>query len=352
MCQFYSEQKDSILDFIKVWINDESSSSSCYIGWLLYEGGFITWGIILKIICDAVDLHVSNMLFSRSKTRCFRQFDWFLWKHLAIILGKIKGTPRLDRPVLATSDLYEYAGDYQADPICSISCSNATQFFIQQREWWGSTLFNPNSLGNFVWGLLLEEIQSRLRRLELYPYETASDLGKCGVVSSPSINVEDAISESFILPVSDETREAVWTELQTVLVKGCFASEHFRSLTQDIEDDSDFDTRKEIFYPLSVITAMAAGAEKRSEGVTTPFLRLGAKQLEILTYQIIVCCHLRTQDSLFVIRAVQLLCMHRSKRADICIGFLMRQGVNVERAIVFANRMCSTGGEMCKLFKK
>ena len=334
-------------------MNEESSSSSCYIGWLLYEGGFITWGAILKMFCDALELHVPNMLFSRSRTKSIRQLDWFLWKHLACLLGRIKGSPRLERPVLASSDLYEHAGDYQADPICSVSRSIASQFFSEQREWWGSTILNPNTLGNFVWGLTLEEIRSRLRRIELYPYAAAGDIGSCGIFNPLGSDNEDAIGESFILPVNDESREVIWMELQTVLVKGCFASEHFRTLTQDPEDDddSDFEAKRDTFYPLSVLTAIAAGADKRGEGITTPYLRLGAKQLEVLTYQIIVCCHLRTQDSLFVVRAVQLLCMHRSKRADICLEFLTRQGVNVERAILFANRMFSKGGEMCSLFK-
>ena len=318
--------------------------------WLLYEGGSITWGEILKIICDAIEFHVPNMLFSQSRTKCITQFHWFLWKHLAFLLGKVKGTPNLDRPVLKSSDVYDYAGDFQADPICVVPMSSPSQILFENRLWWGRTILNPNILGNFVWGVSQEEICSRLRRLELYPYTPVHELSCCGVFGALDSEAQGQDCEAYKFPADEERKQLVWTELQAVLVKGCDVSHHFRKLMQDIEEDSELEGKRDMFYPLPVITAIAAGIKKR-DGIKTPYLRLGAKQLEILTFKIIVCCHLRSQDSLFVLRAVQLLCMHRSKRADICVEFLLKNGVNVERAILLANRMYSKGDAIFTLFK-
>ena len=80
--------------------------------------------------------------------------------------------------------------------------------------------------------------------------------------------------------------------------------------------------------------------------------------LEILTYQIVVCVHLRTQDCLFVVKGIQVLCYHIiylnkntipgkisrdylriKKTAQDCLGFLVKMNISVLRAITQGKKL-------------
>ena len=95
---------------------------------------------------------------------------------------------------------------------------------------------------------------------------------------------------------------------------------------------------------------------------------LGSSLLEMLTFQILVCAHLRTQDCLFVVRGIQILCCHikdinqkvvekkkrksKLKKDDLgpipvciptqCLAFLEQMGISVLRAASMGNSVTKT----------
>ena len=95
---------------------------------------------------------------------------------------------------------------------------------------------------------------------------------------------------------------------------------------------------------------------------------LGSSLLELLAYQILVCAHLRTQDCLFVVRGIQILCCHlndlnqkviykkrkKGKTGDLgptenildiptqCLAYLEQMGISVLRAVSMGNNITKT----------
>ena len=108
-----------------------------------------------------------------------------------------------------------------------------------------------------------------------------------------------------------------------------------------------------IFYLIVEVAAAEYGT----------FPRQGFSFLEILCYQIIVCSHLRGQDSLFVIRGIQIIFHHaiwifqeddffnlKHKTKDIardrkkiteCIGYLVKMGIHLPRTLFLLKVLCS-----------
>ena len=98
---------------------------------------------------------------------------------------------------------------------------------------------------------------------------------------------------------------------------------------------------------------------------------LGTSLLEMLTFQILVCAHLRTQDCLFVVRGIQILCCHindinqkvvekKKRKSNLkkddetpipkkslcipsqCLAFLEQMGISVLRAASMGNSVTKT----------
>ena len=112
-----------------------------------------------------------------------------------------------------------------------------------------------------------------------------------------------------------------------------------------------------IIFTFSNIIVEVAAAEYGT------FPKQGHSYLEILCYQIIVCSHLRGQDSLFVIRGIQILFHHavwilqedeflnlkcvtedlqRDKNKVIeCIGYLVKMGIHIPRTLFLLKVLCS-----------
>ena len=77
------------------------------------------------------------------------------------------------------------------------------------------------------------------------------------------------------------------------------------------------------FIPSQPKMSVAAEAGKPSDSEPSLLLiELGDSFLEILTFQILICCHLKTQDCLFVVRGVQILALQSGPTAtNVCFSF-------------------------------
>jgi hypothetical protein len=91
------------------------------------------------------------------------------------------------------------------------------------------------------------------------------------------------------------------------------------------------------------------------------FHRLSDLLLEMLAVKIVVCCHIQSQDCLFVVRAVQLLIQHclpfyldhttvmatSQVTAKQCILYLQCMGVNILRAADLAKHLALKEVPVC-----
>lgn len=169
----------------------------------------------------------------------------------------------------------------------------------------------------------------------------------------------------------------LWVELLRVCALGGSYSPAFSYLTdipsasivRDLvvlrEKQSDvsisYSTRRSLYYPL-ISDAATDISRRHCNGLcatshhqeVTMFTELSDGLLEILTFQIIVCCHINrvlmsdqseitgatsSQDFVFVIRGIQILVQHR-ERGYACVALLMyRFNIDIARAISLANLM-------------
>lgn len=124
------------------------------------------------------------------------------------------------------------------------------------------------------------------------------------------------------------------------------AGDHFCCLIGKRSGGFTISIRKEDFFPF----------DKYVKCDPQPFMdevifhRLSDELLEILAAQIVVCSHLVGQDSLFVVRAVQVLMQHALRSSNMardCLLYVDVMGVNVLRATNLARGLALREVPVC-----
>ena len=325
LCQFQATSKTAINDsFLRTLKSMPPSAASVYFALLLHAMGSLSHGALLMALGSALESSIGLIQTPPSVLH-------FLYATLANELGTISPTPSKNDLVAPSSELYAYLPYLRTSKAVPLK---PVLSLWETRQWWYGALFSFASQGSFLWGYNDSDINDRL-------YDLLG--GDSDVYTGEIVWASRGVRDWFYRGRAEDadTQKMIWEELCLLQMKGfsnseIFQREVFRGRLKDMSRVMSS------FVPSQPEIRVAAEAGKLSDSEPSfPIIELGDSLLEILTFQILICCHLKTQDCLFVVRGVQIFALQSGPTADECLLLLLQRGVNVRRAIKLSTLLYS-----------
>lgn len=313
LCQFRGSQRGSIGDALVRWMRTRHDELSFYTATQLCLVGRLSACETCEYLCDCIELsaHAEGPL------------PGFVWHHLAALLGSIDQSIEFCAPVHPSADSCRRLCAGVVDGSAArVSTSDIGEHLAASRDWWRDSVLSASSLGEFVTGVsalrVLERCQAAARSVDWAQFRAFEKLD-ISLKSGPK-SAGDA-----------SEKEKVWRRLVMMHVSGYDCSVAFSAAFDAFSAPLTSTATVHRSTIVSDTLKLRRLPKKDFERVD-----LSPARLQLLTFQVIVCCHLFGQDSLFVLRALQVLCLHDSEAADACLGLLSCRNINVPRAIRLA----------------